>query len=238
MGAARRVHRQPGACRQGRRAAGATAMIVVNFSFSNAKWQPIRGVIRNVWGIDADEIVLESGSMDGTRHDMTLRTEIEGTASIHLARDKVMRSLPTQMAFRRHLKDLRDDAECLRNGLVRSRVFWFRLNDYVHDNDMLIATDDFFEKLLRNLDGIILAIGPPRRKTGSAASKNMGRDLFWSDLLAIWCKIDGEETGGDAADFLMAVSKPVFSAMPRDTRDAVPTRGAVIQWLWRRSRQG
>ena len=57
-------------------------------------------VVRNVWDIDADEIVLESASMDGTRHDVTLRTEIEWTASVHLRRDKVMRSLPTQMAFR------------------------------------------------------------------------------------------------------------------------------------------
>ena len=68
---------------------------------------------------------------------------------------------------------------------------------------MLVATDVYFKKLVRNLNGIIEALGPPRPKTGSAASKNLGRDLFWSDLLAIWCKIGGEETGGDAADFLM-----------------------------------
>ena len=133
--------------------------------------------------------------MDGTRHDMPLRTEIEVTASVHLTRDKVMRSLPTQMALRRRLTVLRDDAERLRNGLVRSRVFWSRINDYAHDNDMLVATDAYFEKLLRNLNGIIEALGPPRPKTGSAASKNMGRDLFWSDLLAIWCKIGGKATG-------------------------------------------
>ena len=95
--------------------------------------------------------------------------------------------------------------------------------------------DAYFEKLLRNLDGIIAALGPPRKKTGSAASKNMGRDLFWSDLLAIWCQIGGEETGADAADFLIAVSAPVFNAMPDGARDAVPIAGTVNQWLWRRS---
>ena len=103
---------------------------------------------------------------------------------------------------------------------------------------MLVATAAYYEKLLRNLDGIVAAIGPPRKKTGSAASKNMGRDLFWSELLAIWRKIGGEETGADAADFLIAVSVQVFDAMPHDARDAVPERQSVIQWLGRRSPQG
>jgi hypothetical protein len=214
-------------------------MIAVGFSFSNAEWQPIRGVVRNVWDIDADEIVLENASMDGTRHDMTLRTEIELTASVHLRRDKVMRSLPTQMAFKSRLTGLRDDAERLRNGLVRSRVFRFRLNDYAPDKDMLVATDPYFEKLLRNLNGIIEALGPPHPKMGSAASKNMGRDLFWSDLLAIWCQIGGKATGkgtGKAAAFLRAASVPVFNAMPEEGRDGVPDDPrSVAQWLRRRS---
>ena len=50
----------------------------------------------------------------------------------------------------------------------------------------------------------------------------MGRDLFWSDLLAIWCQIGGKETGADAADFLIAVSVPVFNAMPPGAQDARP----------------
>ena len=104
--------------------------------------------------------------------------------------------------------------------------------------DMEFASDVYFEKLLRNLEGIIDALGPPRKKSGSAASKNMGRDLFWSEVLAIWRKIGGEVTGADAADFLIAVSLPVFKAMPRDARDAVPQRQSVIQWLRRRSPQG
>ena len=148
--------------------------------------------MRDALGVDADDIVLESVSMDGTKRDVTLRAQIAGAATVHIARDKVMRSLPTQLAFRRALTGLRDDAERLRDGIDGSRAFWCSHNGYAPDKDMQVATDAYFEKLLRNLDGIIAALGPPRKKTGSAASKNIGRDLFWSDLLAIWRKIGGK----------------------------------------------
>ena len=206
------------------------------FTYTDAQWDAIKVVVQKALQHDADTVVLESTSMDGSKCDATLRTEIEGTARIHLVRDKRIRSLPTQMALRKRLTDLRDDTKRLRDGIKRLRPFRARHNDYSPDKDMEFASDAFFKKLLRNLEGIIVALGPPRRKTGSAASKNESRDLFWSDLLAIWCKIG--ETGAEAADFLIAVSVPVFNAMPRGARDAVPTREAVIQWLWRRSRRG
>jgi hypothetical protein len=210
----------------------------VPFTYSDTQWNKIKAVVRKARNRDADEIVLESTGVDGTKHDVTLRIEIEGAARVHLAREKVMRSLPTQMAFRATLTDLCENAERLRDGINRSRAFRASHSGYSPDKDMLVATDAYFEKLLRNLNGIVDAIGPPRKKSGSAASKNMGRDLFWFDLLAIWYQIGGKQTGAKAADFLIAVSGAVFSAMPRGTRDAVPDRRSVIQWLWRRSGEG
>ena len=208
------------------------------FTYSEPQWGDIVTVVRDVLDRDADQLVLESARMDGTKHDETLRAMIEGTASVHLARDRVIRSLPSQMAFRERLTRLREDAKRMRDGIDRLRPFRATHNDYSPDMDMEFASDVYFEKLLRNLEGIIDALGPPRKKSGSAASKNMGRDLFWSEVLAIWRKIGGEVTGADAADFLIAVSLPVFKAMPRDARDAVPQRQSVIQWLRRRSPQG
>ena len=208
------------------------------FTYSEPQWGDIVTVVRDVLDRDADQLVLESARMDGTKHDETLRAMIEGTASVHLARDRVIRSLPSQMAFRERLTRLREDAKRMRDGIDRLRPFRATHNDYSPDMDMEFASDVYFEKLLRNLEGIIDALGPPRKKSGGAASKNMGRDLFWSEVLAIWRKIGGEVTGADAADFLIAVSLPVFKAMPRDTRDAVPQRQSVIQWLRRRSPQG
>ena len=200
---------------------------------SEIHWNRVKVIVRDALDLDADQIVLQGTSMDGTTHDVTLRAKIEGTASVHLARDRVMRSLPSQMAFRKKLDGLRKDAKRLQDGIDRLRPFRATHNDYSPDMDMEVEADIFFDKLLRNLDGIIDALGPPRKKTGSAASKNMGRDLFWRDLLAIWCEIGGEETGAKAADFLIAVSVPVFNAMPRGAQDAVPDRPSVIQWLSR-----
>jgi hypothetical protein len=234
MGAADFVDRQP--CRQGRQAAAAAAMI--EFKYSEPDWGEIKAVVRDVLGLDADRIVVESTRMDGTPHGVRLRTKIEGTAQVHLARDAALRKLPTQLALRKHLTVIRKDAERLWDGIDESRLFWASHNDYAPEKEMLEATDVYFEKLLRNLDGIIAALGPPRKKTGSAASRNMGRDLFWSDELSIWYKIGGRKTGVDAADFLIAVSTPVFRAMPRGARSAVPERLSVIQWLRRQSPKG
>jgi hypothetical protein len=208
------------------------------FAYSKREWADIVTVVRDALDRDADQIVLESARMDGTKYDDTLRAIIGGTARVHLMRDRAMRSLPSQMAFRERLIRLREDAKRLRDGLDRLRPFRATHNDYSPDKDMEVASEVFFEKLVHNLDGITDALGPPRRKTGSAASKNKSRDLFWSEVLAIWCKIGGEETGADAADFLIAVSLPVFYAMPHDARDEVPERQSVIQWLRRRSPQG
>jgi hypothetical protein len=212
---------------------------VERFTYSKREWSDIKTVVRDVLNRDADQLVLESARMDGTKYDETLRAMIEGTASVHLARDRVMRSLPTQMAFRKQVTVLREDAQRLRDGIDRLHPFRATHNGYSPDKDMEFASEVFFPKLLRNLDGIIDALGPPRKKTGSAASKNMGRDLFWSEVILVWCKIGGEEAGvADSADFLIAVSLPVFNAMPHDTRDEVPKRQSVIQWLRRRSPQG
>ena len=55
-------------------------------------------------------------------------------------------------------------------------------------------------------------------------------------MLAIWTGIGGEETGGDAADFLIAVSTPVFRRMRDDdgqmkTASMPQYRDSVIEWL-------
>ena len=207
------------------------------FTFTDAQWDAIKVVVRKARGRDdADQVLVDSVRMDGTKHGVTLRTKIEAAATLHLARDNAMRSLPTQLAFRRDVIGKRKDAERLRDWI--EGVFWISHNGYKPDKDMLAATKVYFEKLYRNLDGIITAIGPPRKKTGSAASKYVSRELFWSGLLAIWCQIGGRERGVDAAKFLRAVSLPVFNAMPRGRRKPVPNLLSIIQWLRRRSRQG
>jgi len=74
-------------------------MIEVGFSLPDAKWDSIKVVVRDALDRDADQVVLESARVDGTKHDVTLRTEIAGTASVHLARDRAMRNLPTKLCI-------------------------------------------------------------------------------------------------------------------------------------------
>jgi len=206
------------------------------FTFTDAEWDAIKVVVRDALGLDANQIVLDSVRADGTKHRVRLRAKIEATATLHLARDNAMRSLPTQLAFRRDVIDKRKDAERLHDWI--EAVFWISHNGYKPDKDMLDANKTYFEKLYRNLDGIIAALGPPRKKTGSVASKNKGRDLFWWDLQAIWRQIGGKlpDDGVDAAKFVRAVSRPVFNAMPKRTRDTVPDDPrSIIPRLRRRS---
>ena len=102
MGAAPRVHRQPADARQGHQAArGGGDDQGSFFTYTDEQWDAIKAVVQKALKPRCRPVVLESTSMDGTKHDVTLRSEIEGTARVHLARDKVMRSLPTQMAFRK-----------------------------------------------------------------------------------------------------------------------------------------
>jgi hypothetical protein len=64
---------------------------VERFAYSEPQWGDIKTVVRDKLNRDADQIVLESARMDGTKDEETLRAMIEGTANVHLARDRVIR---------------------------------------------------------------------------------------------------------------------------------------------------
>ena len=86
--------------------------------------------------------------------------------------------------------------------------------------------------LMSVLDASIAA----QRPQPTANSSKSGRDRFWNEVLAIWISIGGEEIGGDAADFLIAVSTPVFRRMRDDdgqkkTASMPQYRDSVIEWL-------
>lgn len=63
------------------------------------------------------------------------------------------------------------------------------------------------------------------------------RDMLWYEALDIWCELGGKPTGGDAADFVMAVSAPVFAATltvsGRKTAATMPQRTSVLAQLRR-----
>jgi len=209
---------------------------IPRFTLSPADWATIKSAIA-VLGVDADLIMLERSSRNGTIHDTALRSTIEGTARIHLLRDKALRLVPTQKVFRDSVIALREDAERLRSRIAALPTFWVSINGHETDADMLVATDVYFDKLVRNIDDAMHALGPERKKPGSGASKKSSRDFFWTDLLAIWREIGGEETGVAAARFLYAVSVPVMAESLAVSRgNAVPPEKAIVKWLARRSK--
>jgi hypothetical protein len=69
------------------------------------------------------------------------------------------------------------------------------------------------------------------------------RDLLWEEALDnVWCRsLGGDPTGRNAADFLIAVSAPVFHAMQPNGKSKkkglMPNnRVAVMAWLRRREK--
>jgi hypothetical protein len=206
------------------------------FTLAPADWAMIESAVA-VLGFDANLITLARTSRNGTVHETALRSTIEQTATIHLLRDKALRRVPTQKAYRDSVLALREDAKRLHTRIANLPAFWVTINGHETDRDMLVATDVYFDKLLRNLEDARIALGPERKKTGGGASTKSSRDFFWTDLLAIWREIGGEETGVAAARFLEAVSPPVMAeALAVSRESAVPPEKAIIKWLERRSK--
>jgi hypothetical protein len=196
-----------------------------NFTLSDSEWAPIKRAV-GVLGVDADRVPLQRR---GPLYNLTLRSEIETAATIHLLRSPIMDNLPTAKALADFLVALRQDAEDLRSKIARSHIFRSDIGSHKADPDMERLSHQFFSKLLHNIDGRIAALGTPRKHK---SAKKAGRDLFWEDILSIWREIGGKPTGVDSADFIIAVSKPVFDAMPQHG-DTIGSRDAVVAWLLR-----
>jgi hypothetical protein len=84
---------------------------------------------------EADQIKLEGVRMDGSKHDVTLRAEIVGRASLYLARDIATRSLPTP------IRPARTPSACATGRRVNGSAH----NGYAPDKDMMVATDAHFD---------------------------------------------------------------------------------------------
>jgi hypothetical protein len=115
----------------------------------------------------------------------------------------------------------------------------------VNTANMLDATETFIVELTRRINfcELLAASRLPDERAGNATGNaaKTGRQRFWNELLAIWTEIGGQETGADAARFLIAASQPAFDFMRGDAdacnKDrAIPDQRSVEQWLRRRQR--
>ena len=79
-----------------------------------------------------------------------------------------------------------------------------------HDAGQTLNVIDTHERAFAKVVSIIDASIAAQRPQQTANSQQDWPRQFWNEMLAIWTGIGGEETGTAAADFLIAVSKPVF----------------------------
>jgi hypothetical protein len=98
--------------------------------------------------------------------------------------------------------------------------------------DQFDETGRAFATVTSVIDACIAAQRPQQ----TANTRKAGRDRFWNEILAIWIRIGGEETGIAAAEFLVATSKPVFDKVRaiggRKTTASMPMDyEAVVEWL-------
>jgi hypothetical protein len=183
-------------------------------SYSAEQWAVIKDIVKDYLGEDADQIVL-SRQVSVAAPNLPLRLTLELAVAFH---HTMMRLQLKPNDLHEDMTTMREDAELLR---ARLGILGFsKIIDFAPDSDMVEATDAYFDKLMRNLDGAIAAITPFASSINlpPPASKPE-RDRFWKELLAIWCEIGGKETGAAAADFLIGAS-----VMPVQ-------HTAVVEWL-------
>ena len=110
-----------------------------------------------------------------------------------------------------------------------------------HGRDISVWTNKS-ARAIATLESIIEACIAGQRPRPTANTSKITRDRFWNEALAIWVAIGGEETGIAAAEFLVAVSNPVFRSVRairgRKTSASTPQNSAsMVEWLRLRAKR-
>jgi hypothetical protein len=207
------------------------------FTYTDAQWNQIREQVLDDLAVDVDrierQITPKVGNFSYTGME-PLRDRIETVASLYHFRSAVSRQSPR----RDELDALCREAKNLRASIIGAVAVQVGTNTkYKHafptfpvllngvDADMLTETDDYFRKLLSNLDRMIAQAGSSRDNARKTA-----RDQCWTELRSIWIELGGKPRGIAAAEFIKLASLPVMNS-------AVPDLASIIQWLKRRPAQ-
>ena len=205
----------PAACRQGHQAAEAAAMIELVLHLHRRAVGHDQDRRARHLAVDADQI--ERYDHDGRQtspRTQSLRSRIETAATAHILRSAFESQTPGHKARIKQLTALRDRAEALRDDIIDALAPTFTIEGDAGAYHRMMPTgcdplgthDRAIAKVVSVIDASIAA----QRPQPTANTSKPGRDRFWNEMLAIWTGIGGEETGVDAANFLIAISKPVF----------------------------
>jgi hypothetical protein len=199
------------------------------FSYSTEQWDRIAASVAEMRGVDDANLIRRGGA--------SLRDLIEVEAGVYCAQGLLNRRAADRQALIDNWIALRDD---LRDRLVPTLA----VTTGIDTDNMLDATEALIADLTREIDlkrkMDLLRISVWRKRdepTGNASKAN--RQRYWSELLAIWTEIGGQETGAHTARFLIAASEAVFDFVRGDAdacdKDrALPDQKSVEQWLRRR----
>jgi hypothetical protein len=201
------------------------------FTYSDEQWNAIKEQVLDDLGVDVDTIPHQVTSTLG-KHSITGTLSLRDRIELAVSKYRVQSDSNRQRPRRADLDTLREDAKKLRASIIDAlaaqispkcddvAVLFLRAGI---DADMVDATNDYFRRLLRNLDRQIEQAG----SSGDNARKT-ARHQCWTDLLAIWCELGGKPSGRAAARFLLVASKPLMGAVKNET---------VVKWLERRQKK-
>jgi hypothetical protein len=207
------------------------------FTFTDEQRDSIMTVLRHGLGLDTDQIECQYEYQEAvpqffyTSGMGSLRDCIETAARSHILHSLRESQRPGYKARIKPLIALRNRVKALPVNFKNALAPIVTAEGARHHSMMPLVVHRATVTLVSVLDASIAA----QRPQPTANSSKSGRDRFWNEVLAIWTSIGGEETGGDAADFLIAVSTPVFCRMRDDghkkTASMPQYRDSVIEWL-------
>ena len=198
--------------------------------------------MRDGLDLDADQIELQDTRTPSRSNEMqSLRGCLETAAGRHIWRSARESQTPGHKASIKQLTALRDRAtlgadfnDALTPSFTIEDTRYHLMLDVGDQLDQAESASATLVSVIeaRIAEANIAAQGPKP----TANTKKIGRDRLWSEALAIWTSIGGEETGIAAAKFLIAVSDPVFRAVRanhgRKTAASTPLRlTSVVNWL-------
>jgi hypothetical protein len=213
---------------------------VVFFTYTNEQWNAIKGIVSNRLGLDADliewQITRTRGNSSITEM-QPLRNRIEIAASVHIRRSALESQTPGDKARIRQLTTLRGRVETLRADIIDVLAPSFTIagatfGTMPDDADVIGTAQRATAKVVSVIDASIAAQRPQQ----IANTRKAGRDRFWNEMLAIWISIGGAESNNAAAEFLVAVSDPVFDRVRaiggHKTTASIPQDiKSVVEWL-------
>lgn len=205
------------------------------FTYTDEQWNAIREQVLDDLGLDVDTVTHQVTSRLG-KYSHTGTLSFRDRIELAVSKYRVQSDSNRQSPRRAGLDALRKDAENLRASIIDALAVQIigssKYDDVATpflrpgvDADMVTETNEYFRRLLRNLNRQIEQAG--RRGDNS---RKPARDQCWNELRARWCELGGRPRGLAAAKFVRLASLPVMNS-------AVPDLASIIQWLKRRPTQ-